>query len=154
MVVYFRSVWGGWVTDVRMGSLLRAQGQASRSCVLGCSWDEDSLYHYGRCNVFWDFLPQPLGTGLGISLACRSAEAFLLLTDMSAEDKVRVAIGMYAPYRTVQFLRHHLDSLAQPECLLKLYMLRAHGGSKAGTLLRAAGNGGKLVRERSLLDPS
>ena len=106
LAVYFRSVWGGWVTDCRMRSLLQAQGRALRPCVLQCGWDEDSVHHYGRCIIFWRFLAQPRPGGPGIPISYRSGESFLLLSSMHIHDKVRVASGMYALYRTVQFLRH------------------------------------------------
>ena len=137
MAVYYRSVWGGWVTDMRMRSLLESQGQRHlRPCVLKCGWDEDSVYHYGRCEVFWRFLAQPRRGGLGIPFACRSGEAFLLLMDLCDEDKVRVALGMYALYRTVQYYRHNPTTNAQPISLLRAYLCKAHGGSKSSHLLR------------------
>ena len=88
--------------------------------------------------VCWNFIPQPLGTGLGNLLACRPAEDFLSLTDLCAEDKTSIALGMYCMYAlhwTVQFLRHHPESTARPDSLPKLYLTKAHGGSKAGALL-------------------
>jgi hypothetical protein len=137
MAVYLRSIWGGWVTDERMSNLLRAQGAAVRPCVLNCGWEEDSLYHYGRCSVYWEFLSQPLGAGLGIALQCRSGNAFLLLNDMGPEDKIRLALGMYALYWTVQYLRHHSNTSAQPITLMKTFLNKAHQESKSSALLRA-----------------
>ena len=43
MSVYLRSIWGGWVTDERMKSLLKTQGTARRHYVLNCGWDEFPL---------------------------------------------------------------------------------------------------------------
>lgn len=134
---YFRSVWSGWVTDDSMKTLLKAQGLKCRSCVLNCGWDEDSLFHYGRCNVFWQFVALPCGKGLGIPYACRSADAFLLLTDMETEDKVRMALAMYALHRTVQYLRHSPNVTAQPDMLLKGFLNKAAHGSKSCRLLRS-----------------
>ena len=82
-----------------------------------CGWDEDSLYHYGRCGVFWRFLADVWG----IPLHHRSAESFLLLGKMDEEQKVKVAKGIYALHRTVQFLRQNIGVNANPLALLKLF---------------------------------
>eukprot|EP00973_Karenia_brevis_P040840 5651870-Karenia_brevis.AAC.1 len=121
-----------------MRNLLKKQGRPCRGCMLGCGFDLDALEHYGRCKVFWDFVTEPLGSGLGFPMAWRSAEAFLLVADMCEEDKVRMALAMYALYRTVQCHRHaaqgeHLDSRS----LMKLWIRKAAMGSKASSLLGA-----------------
>ena len=121
LAAYFRAVWGGWVTDRRMGSLLRTKGLKERPCMLRCGWDEDNLYHYGRCRVFWEFLAE----SLEIPLADRSAESFLLLGRHDASQKIKLAKGIYALHRAVQHLRHHPESGADPTALLKAYLLRA-----------------------------
>ena len=103
MAVYFRTVWNGWVVDARMKVLLRKQDKQCRPCVMNCGYDEDAVEHYGRCKVFWKFVSMPRPSGLGLPLEWRSAEAFLAVRDgMVDEDKVRMVLGMYALYRTVQ----------------------------------------------------
>lgn len=139
MAVYFKSIWCGWVTDVSMKGLRKTQGLGIRPCVLNCGWDDDSVFHYGRCSVYWHFLSLPRSGGLGLPATWRSSNAFLLLDDVRPEDKVRLALGMYALHRTVQYLRHHPDSHAQPIALLKAFLHKAHGGSKSSMLLRPAG---------------
>ena len=139
MAVYFRSIWGGWATDCRMRSLLRSQDRTLRPCVLGCGWDEDSLYHYSRCKVYWHFLAMPRKGGLGIPLCNRSAEAFLLLAPLGWEDQIRLAFGMYALYRAVQHLRHCPEasgpSASQAIALLKAFLPKAALGSNCAKLL-------------------
>ena len=137
LTVYFRSIWGGWVTDERMKSLIAKTGGKCRSCVLGCGYEQDMVEHYGRCRVYWEFLSQPLGTGLGLPVALRSGETFLWLSENSDEDKVRLALGMYALYRTVQTLRH-AEGNAQLDCkkLMKIWIKKAAQRSKASALLQ------------------
>ena len=78
----------------------------------------------------------PRASGLGISSHLRSAETFLLLSDISEEDKIRVALGMYALYRTVQTLRHaDLDQVLDHNRLMKMWTRKAAIGSKAVILL-------------------
>eukprot|EP00973_Karenia_brevis_P090148 12401179-Karenia_brevis.AAC.1 len=108
-----------------------------RGCVLGCGFDEDAVQHYGRCKVFWQFVAQPLGSGLCVSMNLRSAEAFLMVADMAEEDKVRMALAMYALYRTVQCYRHATEGgTLNFKALMVLWLKDAASGSKATSLLR------------------
>ena len=118
-----------------MRSLLQSQGKACRPCVLGCGWDEDSVQHYGRCKIYWEFVSTTRKGGLGIPLSNRSAEAFLLLSRLDPEDQIRLALGMYALYRTVNLLRHHPQSELNPVDLMTRFLRRAAAGSKAVRLL-------------------
>ena len=81
--------------------------------MLGCGYEEDSVYRFGRCSVFLRFVSTSRPRGLGIDPSLRSAEAFLFLLDMPDSDKLRLACGMYAVYRAVQSCRHS----ACPEAL-------------------------------------
>ena len=134
--VYFRTVWGGWVTEESMKDLIKKSGGTCRGCVLGCGWDKDAVEHYGRCKVFWEFLALPRSGGLGIPIQWRSADSFLLLSDMAEENKVRIAVGMYALYRTVQSLRHNNDDgTVDIKALMRIWVRKAAHRSKAVTLL-------------------
>ena len=75
-------------------------------------------------------------TGLWIPWTWWSAETFVLLTDIASEFKVSIALGMYALYRTVQYLGHHSESSADPMRSLRANLCKAHGGSKASVLFR------------------
>ncbi len=46
-----KKMWNGWVTDRRMASLRREQGQSLRGCMLGRGWDEDAwnIAHAAGC---------------------------------------------------------------------------------------------------------
>ena len=131
------SLWGGWVTDERMKVLVAQSGRQCRCCVLRCGFDKDMVEHYGRCSMYWSFVSKPRTSGLGIDRALRSAEAFLSIANgMHEHDKIRMAIGMYALYRTVQTLRHTPpDIRLDPHSLMKLWVHRAAQRSKAATLL-------------------
>ena len=121
--VYFRTLWNGWVCYDGMKLLLQQRG-----CLLGCGWDDDALGHYACCGVYWQFvhLPRP-----------RDA-AFFIIPDLSHDDVVRLAIGMYALYRTVNFLRFgaaagHSDSILT---LLRLFAKRGASTSSTQKLLQ------------------
>ena len=62
----------------------------------------------------------------------------MMLTDFAEEDKVRLALGMYALHMTVQHCRHSsqagdVDIMA----LLRMFMFRAANGSRARSLLHS-----------------
>ena len=137
-LAYFRLIWNGWVTDRRMNVLVPATSR--RGCVFGCGWDEDSIEHYSLCRVFWDFAASPRPTGLGIDTGMRSRDAFFMVhSNMTRDDRIRMAIGGYAAYRAVCHLRHSdpNDSCRVP-ALLSLFAKAAAAGSKAHGLLRYA----------------
>ena len=98
--VYFRTMWNGWVTYDRMKQLL-----PPRPCLLGCGYDEDRVDHYCCCNVYWSFLRRPRPQGLGIQSERSKDTALLLNKSLSDEDVLRLAIGLYALYRTVNAVR-------------------------------------------------
>ena len=115
-----------------MRDLLFKQGRSVRPCVLGCGREADKVAHYGRCNVYWHFLER-----LGIPYRLQSAETFFMLTDLLAEDKVRLAIGMYSLHMTVQHCRHSSDhSHVNVMAMLRIFAFRGASGSKASLLLR------------------
>ena len=75
-------------------------------CVLGCGWEDDELEHYVCCGVYWSFLSKPRPQGLGIAVALRGKDsAFLLSSLLNEDDTVRLAVGLYALYRTVNHYR-------------------------------------------------
>ena len=101
LAVYFRSLWSGWVTYGRMKKLL-----TPRPCVLGCGWEDDELGHYVCCSVYWAFLCKQRPQGLGIAAGLRGKDsAFLISSLLSEDDIVRLAVGLYALYRTVNHYR-------------------------------------------------
>ena len=98
---YFRTLWNGWVCYDRMKQLLQQRG-----CLLGCGWDDDALSHYGCCNLYWKFVATARPQGLGLNGVKRGRDATFLISPMLQEDDiVRMAIGLYALYRTINFLR-------------------------------------------------
>ena len=136
--VYFRTLWNGWVTDRRMASLLAKQGQAQRGCVLGCGWDEDSIEHYSGCKLYWNWVSSQRPLGLGIDNRFRSRAAFLLLhPQLSEEDAIRMALGMYALHMTTNECRHkQVPTIANISKILSLWAKRGAEGSKAKSLLQ------------------
>ena len=101
LAVYFRSLWNGWVTYSRMKMLL-----ALRLGVLGCGWVDDDLGHYVCCGLYWSFICRPRPGGLGVTAATRSKDSGLLLSsELGEQDVIRLAAGLYALYRTVNFYR-------------------------------------------------
>jgi hypothetical protein len=117
--VYFRTLWNGWVCYDRMKDLLQQKG-----CLLGCGWDDDALGHYICCNVFWHYARMPRPHGLGLTHVQRGREAAMLVSPSLAEDDVvRMAIGLYALYRTVNYLRFAAPADRPPDvqALLRLF---------------------------------
>jgi hypothetical protein len=135
LMVYFRSLWNGWVTDRRMQSLRKLQGLPQRGCQLGCGWDEDSIEHYATCSLYWTFLCQRRPAGLGISLHMRSRESFFLVhKDLEEHDTCRMALGMYALHRVVNACRHG-GPVADTTAMLRIMVRVAAEGSNSKQLL-------------------
>ena len=120
--------------DARIKKLLAT---AVRPCVLGCEHGEDDVHHYLRCRVYWSFVSRQRPSGLGVTSCPRCPEAALLVHEaLTQEDRVRMAIGTYALYRTVQECRHH-PYPASLDCskLLKIWARRGADDSRASSLL-------------------
>ena len=101
---------------------------AKRDCILGCGWDEDSVHHYVCCGTYWSFVADVRPRGLGLPHVKRCKENALLISDdLAKEDVIRLAVGLYALYRTVNTIRF-AKSDGDPHCparLLKLFSQRA-----------------------------
>ena len=122
--VYFRTLWNGWVCYDRMKRLLKQRG-----CLLGCGWDDDSLFHYGCCGRYWEFIHAPCPRGLGVSTVKRSRDAaFLIASELDDSEVIRLAIGLYALYRTVNTVRFASDGQTFDTSVL----LRLHAKSVGG----------------------
>ena len=100
----------------------------NRPCLLGCGWPDDDLRHYVCCSCYWEFLCKQRPRGLGISglKGCKEV-ALGLSKEIEDDDVVRLAIGLYALFRTVNTLRF---SPAAPHCtdptvLLRMFAKRA-----------------------------
>ena len=109
--------------------------QKSRSRCRG--WAEDSVYHYGRGRIFWDFASRLRPRGLGLTRTARSADAFICTEPARDDDKVRMALGINALHKAVKHLRHNPLSKAQPHQLLQTFVLKGAVGSKSQALLKA-----------------
>jgi len=134
LAAYFKAVWNGRVTDSRMKGLL-PRGSSCRPCVLNCGYGIDEVEHYGRCRVYWAFASSPRPSGLGLPSTMRSAEAFLLVSDLHEEDIIRLALGIDALHCTVQSCRHSSEPL-DGKVLLKLWAHKAASGTRAAPLLK------------------
>ena len=130
--VYFRTMWNGWVTYDRMKQLL-----PPRPCLLGCGYDEDRVDHYCCCNVYWSFLRRPRPQGLGIQSERGKDTALLLNKSLSDEDVLRLAIGLYAVYRTVNAVRFSEPHEAPSDFhrLLRMFAKQAVNASNGRQLL-------------------
>ena len=134
--VYFRTLWNGWTTDIRMRSLRKQQGLPIRGCMLKCGWDEDSVQHYSCCRVYWHFVSMRRPAGLGVLLEKRSRETFFMLSsDLTEEDVVRLALGMYALHRSVSHGRTNAGVEFHTHTLLRVWTRRTAEGSPAQHLL-------------------
>ncbi len=139
LAVCSRTLWNGWVTSERMEQIFRRTGQYYEGCLFKCGWKEDKLEHYICCSIYWQFVTAGRPTGLGVAACHRSREGALLLSPALVDsDVVRLAVGLYALYRTLNHLRFR-----QPQvdniCIVKLLLLfakRGADGSKAAGLLR------------------
>ena len=124
---YFRTLWNGWLTFRRMRTC--PTWKSANRCVLGCD-AEDSIQHYALCSVFWGFAFAQSPGGLGLGLHLRSKETFFLVNpQLSDEERIRIAIGIYALHMVICHCR------SQPSCdvdhvkLLKLHARRGTGSS-------------------------
>lgn len=135
MAAYFRTLWNGWATSRRMRTMAGRDG-GTGICLL-CGNGQDSLEHYSHCSVFWDFCSKARPRGLGLNPMARSRETFFLLQDgMSAEDKVRMAVGLYALFQTITFA----STSGMKDCdwlaLLRIWSRRAAEATRANALLQ------------------
>lgn len=136
--VYLRTLWNGWVTDRRFANLRQAHGVQCRTCLLCCGTGEDSVDHYSCCSVFWQFAHLARPRGLGLRPDLRGKDVFLLIREgLTDIEKVRIALGIYAVYRTVNHMRH-ADNPGQHDftAMLSLFAKRGADGSKAKQSLR------------------
>ena len=122
-----------------MKELFKRTGQDRRHCLLNCGCDEDSVDHYIVCNSYWDFITSRRPRGLGIDGAARNRDTALLLSNaLSDEDVVRLALGLYALYRTVNFIRFGCDAYMDVDTqkLLQLFAKHATHNSFTKQLLK------------------
>ena len=133
--VFFRTLWNGWVTHERMKALLQPT-----PCWLGCGWLDDCLGHYVCCRVYWQFLCKDRPGGLGIRGLKRSRDVAMMFSmDIGDEDIVRLAVGLYALFRTVNALRFGVEGqLADPLTLLRIFAKRAVESHAGAAFLRWA----------------
>ncbi len=76
--------------------------------------------------------------GLGLRPDLRGKDVFLLIREgLTDIEKVRIALGIYAVYRTVNHMRH-ADNPGQHDftAMLSLFAKRGADGSKAKQSLR------------------
>ena len=134
MAAYFRTLWNGWVTTRRMRTMLGRDG-GTGTCLL-CGNGQDSLEHYSYCSIFWGFCCSSRPRGLGLHPRARSRETFFLIQDgMTVEDKVRMAIGLYALFRTVAFASKSGLVDCDWNTLLRIWSKRAAEATNASRLL-------------------
>ena len=107
------------------------------SCVFGCEGGVDKLEHYAVCGKVWPFLQRARPGGLGLDGAHRSLDGFLLVSSaMSEDDKLAMAIGVYAVGRAVAQCSRRKDQVCV-ESLLRLHAREGLRGSKARRILSA-----------------
>ena len=105
----FRTMWNGWPTDRRMG-------QDDSACRLGCLRGLDRIEHYAVCPVAWSFFRLAPPAGLGLDPRLRRLDAFLCIAaDMDSDQKVKMAIAVYATARTVQQCRARSKTSSRPK---------------------------------------
>ena len=136
---YLRLVFNGWTTDRRMRSLRSAYG-GKGACLLGCPAGEDSIEHYAHCAVFWAFASSSRPRGLGFRLGALSKKLYFfgIADGMHEADKVRLALGVYAVFRSTNSLRHNGSGAASFNFTRYLAMWANFGarGSAAQRFLR------------------
>ena len=131
---YLRATWNGWPTSWRMRTMA---GTKVLSCVFGCEGGVDKLEHYAVCGKVWPFLQRARPGGLGLDGAHRSLDGFLLVSSaMSKDDKLAMAIGVYAVGRAVAQCSRRKDQVCV-ESLLRLHAREGLRGSKARRILSA-----------------
>ena len=134
LAAYFRALWNGWCTSRRMRTMAGHSGTVL-PCVL-CGKGQDSLEHYSLCEVFWEFCNKDRPQGLGIHLSLRSRETFFLVRPrMADEDKIRMALGIYALFRSVIYCSSEASARPKLMTMLRLWAKRATDGSNARLLL-------------------
>jgi len=134
-VACFKVMWNGWVTSRRFNSI----SNHPNGCILGCGsiYGEDSVEHYACCDIFWSWACSARPGGLGIQTRMRSKLSFLLLhPDLSDEDRIRIALGVYAVHRLINHIRHNgVSASFQHKRYLSIMCKRGADGSKAASLL-------------------
>ena len=134
LAAYFRALWNGWCTSRRMRTMAGHSGTVF-PCVL-CGEGQDSLEHYSLCEVFWEFCNKDRPQGLGIQSSLRSRETFFLVRPgMADEDKIRMALGIYALFRSVIYCSSEASARPKLMTMLRLWAKRATDGSNARLLL-------------------
>ena len=124
----WRTMWNGWPTSARMRQL---NDSVIERCALGCTENEDRIEHYAHCPIAWRFLGAPKPIGLGLAPHFKCLAGFLCIADdMQAEDKINMAIGVYAVSRTVQQCRETPALNAIP--LLRLHAKYGQRAAKFG----------------------
>ena len=128
---YFRAVWNGWPTSVRMRHMQR--NSACCTCKFGCKGAYDSLEHYARCKVVWTFFSAPVPSGLGIGRKYKSVDGFLLAQKGMAErDKVAIALGIYSVSKTLMQVQQANGDVN----FQKLFRLHAKAGMRGSGAYR------------------
>ena len=116
---------------------MQAPGHTGRTklCNL-CSSGPGSIEHYSCCPAYWSFALSPRPRGLGILHRHRSRDSFFLVGDgLDQDDKIRLAVGLYALLRTVISLKDAASRNLDPACMLRLWARRGADGSSARRLL-------------------
>ena len=111
-----------------------------RGCLMKCGYDDDNLMHYLRCSVFWKFVNADRPLGLGIKHKRDIDIALLVSHRLNEEEVVRLAVGLYALYRTVNYLRFDVAARGEVDTmrLLQNFTKRAVDHSRVGNLFRYA----------------
>ena len=101
----FSTIWNRWTTARRF----QKRSSPENRCVLGCGGNaEDSLEHYGRCQVLLNFARRNLnlrfdtGDTLPYWMLVTADER---INDSSPDVQVRIAVLVYAAYRTTNTAR-------------------------------------------------
>ncbi len=125
-----------------MEQLFKKTGQFQGRCLLGCGWLEDKLEHYIQCSRYWQFVTARRPKGLGVAACHRTREGALLLSRALSEENIaRLSLGLYALYRTLNYMRYNFTDAPGIDVpkLLMLFAKRGADGSKANSLLRFDG---------------
>ena len=125
---YLRAIFNGWPTS--------ACAPGASSCLFGCDQALGRLEHYAVCPKAWAFFRMPRPQGLGIRESLRSLQGFFLAEHgMELEEKVAMAIGLYATSRAVTQARN-ATSQVDAVRLLRLHAKEGLRASKAWKLLK------------------
>ena len=102
---------------------------------MGCPTAYDKIEHYAVCPKAWAFLQRPRPGGLGLLASRHNLEGFFMVEQgMDQQEKLAMAIGVYAVSRTVAQLRSESGEL-HAEALLRLHAREGLRGSKAKKVL-------------------